>query len=306
MNKLIMVPFAYKNGANTGVNIKRIQSSLDIYLKNCCVALVSARMANDYDTDCALVTNVKIPQKYADLLTRNNIKIIHQVYDCFNFGDSYRWSLAFYKLCALYRIVRSTDYSSYAYLDSDVIVQSSFQDIWAKCIDNILMYDLKENHADNEYIHIFNEAVPLLKSDSFVHYGGEFFAASKEYAIKFSATSLSVFNEMLEKSVTTSHGDEFIISLAAQAYNNVILDARNYVSRVWTGTYRYIPDNYSFVTVLHLPAEKEYGIIRLFNRYIARGNTLPDNNMVYSICHILSPSLLTQFKIIVKKIIGMI
>ena len=108
---------------------------------------------------------------------------------------------------------------------------------------------------------------------------------------------------MLEKSVTTSHGDEFIISLAAQAYNNVILDARNYVSRVWTGTYRYIPDNYSFVTVLHLPAEKEYGIIRLFKKYIARNKKLPNKEKVYSICHIYSPSLFTLFKIIIKYIL---
>lgn len=303
MSNLIIVPFAFKDGANTGVNIRHKQSSLDIYLKNCCIALISARLNNAIDTDCALVTNIRIPQKYAAILNKNGIKVIKQEFDCFNFGDNYRWSLAFYKLCALYRIVRSTEYESYAYLDSDVIVQSSFDDIWTECAEKILMYNLNEKLGDEEYNHIFNEATPLLKSCDFIHYGGEFFAASKENAIKFSSISLSVYNEMVKKKVATSHGDEFIISLAAQSFVNDIADTGIYVCRIWTGTYRSIPPYYFSSVVLHMPAEKEYGIIRLFNKYISKGKALPDKEKLYSICHINTPSILTLLKIFVKRIL---
>lgn len=303
MKNLLIIPFAYKEGANTGVNIRRKHSSLEIYLKNCCVALVSAKQNVDSDTDCAIVTNMQLPSPYHHILANNGIKIIIQDFDCFNFGDNYRWSLAFYKLCALYRIVRSTDYDNYAYLDSDVIVQSSFSDIWTKCSNNILMYDLKIEQNGDEYKHIFNEAIPLMKSDVFKHYGGEFFAARKDNALKFSSASLTVFNEMIDKRITTTHGDEFIISLVAESFYGIIADAKNSVCRIWTGTYRYIPNNYSSVAVLHLPAEKEYGIIRLFKKYIARNKKLPNKEKVYSICHIYSPSLFTLFKIIIKYIL---
>ena len=71
MSNLIIIPFAYKQGASTGVNIKRQSASLDIYLKNCCVALISAMKNSGPDTDCALVTNIQIPNKYAEILVNN-------------------------------------------------------------------------------------------------------------------------------------------------------------------------------------------------------------------------------------------
>ena len=78
---LIMVPFAYKLNANTGVNIKRVSKSLDIYLKNCCVSLISARQYQGDDTDCALITNIDIPNFYEKLLTKNGILIYKQDFD---------------------------------------------------------------------------------------------------------------------------------------------------------------------------------------------------------------------------------
>ena len=138
-----MVPFAYKLNANTGVNIKRVSKSLDIYLKNCCVSLISARQYQGDDTDCALITNIDIPNFYEKLLTKNGILIYKQDFDLFDFGAEYRWSLAFYKLCALYRISRTTQYSNYMYLDSDVVIQKSLDDIFEQC-DNKKTINNKE------------------------------------------------------------------------------------------------------------------------------------------------------------------
>lgn len=301
MANIIFVPFAYKCSANTGVNIRKKKSSLDIYLKNCCVALISARSSNSLDTECALVTNIDIPSPYKELLSNNGILIIKQEFSCFDFPDSYRWALAFYKLCALYEICRKTNYDNYAYIDSDVFVQKSFNDIWEECRHNILMYDLGEDLHSEEYGHFINEVwQTTLVGESFItHYGGEFFAASRERAIAFSRYSKTIFEKMKVNGYTTTHGDEFIISIAAREFESIIRNSEAYVSRLWTGTYRMIPSNYKEVSVLHMPAEKEYGFIRLFKLFVTKGKKL-SMRQVYHIVHINHPSLLTMLKKLVK------
>ena len=114
---------------------------------------------------------------------------------CFDFPDSYRWALAFYKLCALYEICRKTNYDNYAYVDSDVFVQKSFNDIWEECRHNILMYDIGEGLHSDEYRHFINEVwqTTIVGKSLITHYGGEFFAASRERAIAFSLYSKTIF-----------------------------------------------------------------------------------------------------------------
>lgn len=302
---LIFVPFAFIEGARTGANIKKRTSTLDVYLKNCCVALISARNHNSSDTDCALVTNINVPEIYKNILLNNQILIIHQDFDCFQFDNNYKWSLAFYKLCALHQVVRNTNYKNYAYLDSDVYVQSSFEVVWNECCNHILMYDVyggcEVSDSFATEIHDFDNSI-----HSVIHYGGEFFATNRKFAMEFSETSLGVFNKMQLKQCVTSHGDEFIISLSALNYSNIISNAEKFICRFWTGTYRSIPEVYRDILVLHMPAEKEDGIISLFNQYIAREKSLPGNAMIYKICHLKAPSLITRIKIVVKAILRQI
>ena len=71
MNKknLICIPFAYKDGMNSGVNISG-GKKLEIYLKNASVALVSAKQFNS-DCDVAFATNLKekeLPNEFLKIL----------------------------------------------------------------------------------------------------------------------------------------------------------------------------------------------------------------------------------------------
>ena len=58
---LIIIPFAYINDYKTGVNVSKKQNIIDLYMKNCCVACISARSKNDFSVDVAFVTNIDIP-----------------------------------------------------------------------------------------------------------------------------------------------------------------------------------------------------------------------------------------------------
>ena len=43
---IIMIPYAYLVNSNTGVNIANRSKQVDIYMKNCCVACLSAKKYN--------------------------------------------------------------------------------------------------------------------------------------------------------------------------------------------------------------------------------------------------------------------
>lgn len=299
MANLIVIPFAYIESANTGVNIRRRKASLSIYLKNCCVALISARKNNSADTDCALVTNIDVPEPYKGLLLQNGILIINQEFDCFNFGDSYRWSLAFYKLCALYCISRSRQYDNYAYCDSDVYIQSTFDDIWQECNSHIMLYDINEGLHCDDFRHFMKEVTSFANTEILTHFGGEFYAGNRTNTLAFTEKAFEVFQHMKDADFVTTHGDEFITSVVAHDCKTLIRNAGAYVFRFWTGTFRMISSCYKTVPVLHFPAEKEYGLLTLYNRYISKG-TLPSKSMVYRKCHIYFPSLFTLMKMCIK------
>lgn len=294
--KIIMIPYAYLSGANTGVNLGDKTRQIDIYMKNCCVSCISARCHNDTDTDVALVTNIDIPAKYKDLLIDRGVKIIRQDFDMFNFGGSYTWALAFYKLCALYHMAHNHEYRYIAYLDSDVYVQNSFKDIWKECDAHILLYDINHGLQVDNYQYILSEmhAFDSGGGDFPTHYGGEFFAANQDDAKIFANSCIDIFSQMRKCDFVTTYGDEFITSLAAKRMTDRIKNAGAYVYRFWTGRFRLISTCYEYnpVVVLHVPAEKERGMIKLFDKYIWKGK-YPSRRKVYRLMHLSHRSLRT-------------
>lgn len=156
---LIIIPYANKMAYQGGVNLKNtdVDKSVDVYLKNCCVACISAKTNSGESADVALVTNIDVPDPYKDMLTSNGIKIIVAEFNDFDFGGNYLWGLAFYKLCALKAALRVTDYKYYAYMDSDVFVQSDFRNIWKECDERILMYDICHGLQVEHYRHFLSE-----------------------------------------------------------------------------------------------------------------------------------------------------
>lgn len=299
MKSIILIPFAHINNFSTGVNIKRKNESIEVYLKNCCVACVSARTNNNQDTDVALVTNYDVPEKYKNILDKYGVSIITCRFESFSFGASYSWSLAFYKLCALKYVVNEFIYDNYAYLDSDVYVQGSFTHLWDECSRNILLYDILYGYNDKNYDKFLNEIKSFDQSlePYITHYGGEFFAANRDNCKLFIDECELVYNRMAALDFKTTFGDEFITSIAASKMRGVVKNAGCYVFRFWTGTYRIVSNIYKCnpVAILHVPAEKEHGMINLFDKSLGKGKKLPANEIVHSYLHLTHASLRTIF-----------
>lgn len=64
---LILIPYANKEAYKTGANLKS-SNRLEVYLKNCCVACMSAKQNAYQQADVALVTNIDVPNPYKTIL----------------------------------------------------------------------------------------------------------------------------------------------------------------------------------------------------------------------------------------------
>lgn len=301
MKNLFFVPFAFSENKNTGVNVR--ENALNVYLKNLCVSLISAKKATP-DIDVALVSNIKIPTEHEKLLLENDVLIFLEPFDSFVFDDKYLWCLAFYKLCALEKMVTQYDYDNYIYTDADVFVQKSLDKVFWELKDNILLYDINHGLFVRDYEIIIDEFKRFGIDSYITHYGGEFFGASHENAMMFVNQCKLVFDEMVEKNFSTTKGDEFIISIAASKMRNAIKNAGAYIYRFWTGSFYLVSTcfKYNEIAILHLPSEKENGMLKLYD-YFIKNHEFPIKEKVHKICHLNHQPIKNKIKSKIKKLL---
>lgn len=288
---LIFVAFANSDEANTSVNIKKGSDSSDIYYKNAVVALISAKR-NNPDCDVAFVTNHTVPSQYLILLSQNDIFCIDCQFTLFRFKDDYPWCLAYYKLCALKRVLE-LNYDNYLMIDSDVFVQNNISMLWNWLPYYLVMSDTNETTEKWQ-----NEMHRYLGNQIFIpHWGGEFIAGSHTILSRFVNVCESIQRQMIERDFTTIHGDEFIESLAIHLGDFKMKHAGMFVYRFWTRTdYRVktvLPKG--GISVLHVPAEKEYGMLNIY-KYILSKNKIPSQWQAQKMLHLHHPSLSVVMK----------
>lgn len=310
---IIVTPFAYKNKYGGGVNLSASGNErIVFYLRNACVALVSAKHFNK-NADVILATNLlesEIPLEILNVLKREEIKIITIPYDEFCFPAEYTWSLAFYKLCVLKHLC-NTGFEKIVYLDTDVYIQGNFESIWKEVEQNILLYDINHGLEVEDYRILWREVESFMDSKErlyITHYGGEFFASNYKNAVQFVIHAERIYEEMVRKEFQTSKGDEFILSLAANEMKEIIKNAGAYICRFWTGTdFRLVSTCYEYnkVLILHLPAEKEKGLLKLYTNNIKKGQ-FPLEKSVWKICRLKHRTFFDYLKYIGFKFLDMV
>lgn len=322
MKNVICIPFAWDETMKSSVNISsavcestgicfmkrgwRGGGGYATYLKNVCVACFSAKRNNPSD-EVVFATNLmrdSLPAEMKRVLESESIKIMTIPFNEFRFDNNYTWGLAFYKLCVL-KHLSEMEYSNICYLDADVYVQGNFHYIWKESEKKVLLYDINHGLQVEHYKEICEQFKEFLgKTEYLTHYGGEFFSATRDKAKRFIAECEKIFNEMQDKQFYTDKGDEFIVSIAANRMPGEIKNAGAYIYRFWTGlSFRLISSCYTRILALHLPAEKERGMVRVYNRYVRKG-ILPRSKKVWALCHITSCRLKTAFDIVASKILN--
>lgn len=300
---IVIVPYCDAANAVSGANIVNYENRKETYMKNLCIALISAADHNGNDTDVCLVTDTMPEKKYADLITASGAKIIIVKYDMFRFSADYPWSLAYYKLCALYHIVHEAQYENYCIMDTDVMAINEMAPVWDAC-DNfaILSYSVLEDFYANKYRE-FLLGIQAFQglSVNVDRFSGSFIAFSSSHAKVYSETALEVFNEMIEKQYVTPYGDEFIEAVTFKRMSADVTDFKEYTKQFWTDSKHSITGRFSDSLVLiHLPNEKERGMIKLFDSYYSKGKK-PSVSKIRTVLSLDYSDFTTKVKFLFRK-----
>ena len=281
--RLIYCAFASKEGFKGSENLSGQANSLQIYLQNACVCCFTAKKHNP-DCDVAFVHNLKtIPEEFVAFFDKYNILSIYVEYSDFVFPPDYKWSLAFYKLCALQYFAEKSSYESIVSLDVDTYSIGSLEPCFTLMKDRLVLYNVQHSYDLDAYRRRLEEYSQLYKSDAIpTVYGGEFIAGNKQQMQKFLQECQKVYNLLQEKDFKTSFGDEFITFCAAEKYPDKIADAAPYIRRYWTTDlyYQCFTDHALALRVVHVPNEKNNAFVRLY-RHILRVGDVPKNEEVF-------------------------
>ena len=307
MKNMVFFAYAYDTNMQGSPNVAKdeLAKTKTIYMKNIVVAAVSARKSISSDTtDVALLTNCPLEEPYNQILKNNGVDIRIELFDEFNFGPNYRWGLAFYKLCALKKAL-DYNYDNYLLLDTDTYTFGDFSDIWEQTKDYLMLYDIGHRPTVPNCRKFYDQIHDFAGIDKQItKYGGEFIAGNKSTLKAFISKSENVFNELKEKKFVTTCGDEFIINIVADKLECGIKNSAGYIARYWTNPEFYrVSTNHIFdpISILHLPAEKECGILMMY-KHLLKKNAFPPKSRAFKMLNLpLPPSKSSLFFVRIKR-----
>ena len=281
---LIMNAFAFHEKYGNSMQLANTadKEKLSLYMKNMSVSLISARK-NNPDCEVMAVINMELPEEYRKILENEGVVVRIVPFDRFTMPKHMAWSLAFYKLCALENIARSTDYENILLIDTDTISMQGFDDIWREASNGLLLYSVNHtySHKDRALIRNIYEKLYPGENKNIIHYGGEFICGSRECVGRLIDECGAVYKkiEAVNFDIHEETGDEAILSIAASHYREKadIYDGGPYIYRYWTDVNYLVSTNTvnNPVCIWHLPAEKDMGMIYIYEYYCKHG-TFPD------------------------------
>ena len=307
MNKrLVYIPVSHKDGFKMSANLTGDnKKGVEIYLKNAFVALKSVQKYN-MEVDLALVVNFELSPYYNELFTHNNIKVYKIDFEDFKMPAGFTWSLAFFKITALKYITLNTSYEYTLQMESDEICISNFEDMWKELDSKILMIfsPFRLDHPNRIlYSKIYYDIYKLDKDLIINKTGAGFIAGRKDKLVDFVNLCDDVYNYMRVKDfeVDINIGDEVYPSVYCALHPDRVSDANAYATVYWTGKFYYVSTNYMNdpVSIIHLPAEKQNGLIKIFNYYV-RNKKLPKNKKIYRIMHFPKMPIVLNIKMKLK------
>lgn len=304
MKKLVFNALAFKEGFSTSMQIKNSLNKQETYLKNSFVSLKSSLIQNP-DVDAILFVNEDIPLKYKEKFEDNGIKVHKIEFSEFILPKEFNWSLAFFKLEALKYAVQNLAYEKYLMLDTDTFVVNQLEDLWIECNNGILLYDVDHKVSHPHRKEIYENMHKYTKNNRLInHYGGEFIAGNRDKMIELVQNLYEEYNQMyLNKDILDkSLGDEYLLSIVADRMKESIIRGNKYIYRYWTSKFYLVSTNYKFnaVDIWHIPQEKEFGMIKLYN-YFIKNNKFPPKNKISKMMGF--PSYIPPLGKIIKKLI---
>ena len=252
----------------------KLLGGVNSYLKSCYVSLKTAKLLNP-QSSVVLVTNKVLPDAFKSLFLSASIEIEYLNLNTYKMPSNFKWEYAFYKLEALAHMVECDKYENILALDTDTYVSGNLDKLWEECkydVPLLLPLDVEcsspvRKAIINDYLQLYGEKYPV------VQIGGEFIAGSRQTLQIFSNKLLILYQQIRTNGfkISESSGDEALISMvmAKENYNC----ARAFVGRYWgRRAYYNVSSDWVWTPIWHLPAEKNYGLIKMFEYLVDKKN----------------------------------
>ncbi len=258
----------------------------EVYLKNALVALKSVK-DNNADVDVALITNFELSPFYCELFEKYGIARYQCPFEDYAMPPAFTWSLAFYKMTAIKFVTENLDYDYYLELESDELCLSNFDDMWAELDDKLLVRysPFRRGHPGRGiYTKLYDTYLGKESGRVIEKTGAGFIAGSKAGYTHFVAECDKLYAYMMQniEGLDSKLGDELYPSIYCALFPERTASANPYVDVYWTGKFYRASTNYAFdaVSIVHLPAEKETGLVDLFD-YLLKKGKLPPSKKIY-------------------------
>lgn len=260
-----------------GAGTQSIDTVMRIYIKNAIVSLASAKICNP-DARCIFCCDFSIEDGLRSAAEKAGIEICHVPFGKYRSGEEFVWDINQYKFDTMAYILEiMNDGDNLMQLDPDTVCISSFDEIWEEASTGLIMYTVGHGYYnENKRIPIRNNYKKLYGSDrqNVAHLGGEFLAGSKTYIEKLFRACVTIMEKAWRTDGLDEWDDEHIKSIAVEEYlKKYLYPGSPYICRYWTNQFYLVSTNYYYnaVKIWHLPAEKKFGMITLYNYYARHG-----------------------------------
>ena len=269
----IAKPKEIKVSQMQSATVGSVDDAMDVYVKNAIVCLASAKVYNP-DAVCILNCNFSISPERRNTAELAGIEIHEVPYGKYVIKEEHKWAITQYKFDSMAHVLDiMKDNDHLVLLDTDTICVRGLQEIFAEAKDGLLLYNVCHGYQQRDrqsIIHAY-EKLYFLRNTHPVHYGGEFFAGSKVTLQKLLGYCEEVIQKAKEEEEVFIWDDEHILSIAAEHFmKGYIYSANAYIFRYWTNKFYLVSTNYRYnpVCIWHLPAEKNYGMIILYEYFV--------------------------------------
>lgn len=267
--------------------LKTVDDAMNVYLKNAIVALVSAKIQNP-DARCILNCNFEMDAILKTVAEQAGIEIHSVPYGAFRSKEAFPWAITQYKFDSMaYVLGLMNEEDCMVLLDTDTVCVRKMTEIFEEAKQALILYAVYHGYQQEKRQSIRHNYQKLynLEQDNLVHYGGEFFAGNKQLLSELLSCCRKIIELAREREDLEPWDDEHVLSIVAEHFmKEKIYPANAYICRYWTNKFYLVSTNFYYnpVHIWHLPAEKNYGMIVLYE-YFQKRHAFPKKKQMAKI-----------------------
>lgn len=271
-----------------GAGARNVRSAMDVYVKNAIVSLASAKIWNP-EAVCILNCNFEFSPELKKTAEQAGIQIHRVPYGKYKSREEFSWAITQYKFDSMdymvHQIMENGD--CMILLDTDTVCVQNLDEIFEEAENALILYPISHGYFHERRHSMIRNYRKLYGDDqrNLVHYGGEFFAGSREELDRLLESCAQIIEKARKNEELEPWDDEHILSMAVeQELKQRVYPANAYINRYWTNRFYLVSTNYFHdpVKIWHLPAEKNYGMIVLFE-YFQKHGCFPEVKQMASI-----------------------